>query len=121
MISGAVSANTVSSGVGIAPEIDHVADSAAGQARSAVWVGLHVSAARCLLTYVVAPIAGAAGIFLGPLGLLLQILGTITSVGGAHRLWTHGHRGRFVYGAVAMALVLFTLGAVGQVVLRAVR
>ena len=116
MISGAASANMVSSDAGSAPEIDPQIDTAE-QARSAVWVGLYVSAARCLLTYVVAPLVGALGIFLGPLGLLLQVLGTITAVGGARRLWVLRHRGRFVYGLVAIALILFTAGTVGQYVL----
>ena len=119
MISGAVSANMVSSDAGSAPEIDPQIDTAE-QARSAVWVGLYVSAARCLLTYVVAPLAGAfgvLGIFLGPLGLLLQVLGTITAVGGARRLWVLRHRRRLVYGLVAIALILFTAGTVGQHVL----
>jgi hypothetical protein len=123
MISGAAAANMVSSDAGSAPEIDREdnpaidAESVAEQARSAVWVGLYVSAARCLLTYVVAPVVGAVGVFLGPLGLLLQVLGTITAVGGARRLWSLRHRGRFVYALVAIALVLFTAGTAGQLVL----
>jgi hypothetical protein len=119
MISGAASATTVSSAAGSAPGIDHpmAAELEAGQARSAVWVGIHVSAARCLLTYVVAPALGAVGIFLGPIGLLLQALGTITAVGGARRLWVLRHRGRIVYALVAAALVLFTAGTIGRLVL----
>lgn len=125
MISGAASANTVSSDAGSAPEIDTTIDpeldpqpTAADEARSAVWVGLYVSAARCLLTYVVAPVAGAVGVFLGPLGFLLQVLGTITAVGGARRLWALHHRGRLAYALVAAALTLFTLATLGQFVLR---
>jgi len=124
MVSGAASANTVSSDAGSAPEIDPATDTAidsqptaADEARSAVWVGLYVSAARCLLTYIVAPVVGALGVFLGPLGLLLQVLGTITAVGGARRLWALHHRGRFVYALVAAALTLFTFATLGQFVL----
>ena len=117
MISGPASANMVSSDAGSAPEIASAMDGEAAEARSAVWVGLYVSAARCLLTYVLAPLVGALGVFLGPLGLLLQVLGTITAVGGARRLWILRHRGRFVYALVAIALILFTVGSVGQFVL----
>jgi hypothetical protein len=116
MTSGAASANMVSSDAGSAPEIATEID-LAEHARSAVWVGLYVSAARCLLMYVVAPLVGALGVFLGPLGLLLQVLGTITAVGGARRLWMLRHRGRLVYAFVAGALILFTTGSVGQFVL----
>jgi uncharacterized RDD family membrane protein YckC len=125
MVSGAASANMVSSDAGPAPEIGTAIDpatdppsSAADEARSAVWVGLYVSAARCLLTYVVAPAVGALGVFLGPVGLLLQVLGTITAIGGARRLWALHHRGRFAYALVAAALTLFTIATLGQFVLR---
>jgi hypothetical protein len=120
MVSGAASANMVSSDAGSAPEIDHRPDGwadEADQARSAVWVGLYVSAARCLLTYVVAPLAGALGGLLGPVGLVLQVLGTVTAVSGARRLWSLRHRARFVYGLVAATLTLFTAATVGQLVM----
>ena len=121
MVSGAASANMVSSDAYSAPEIANESDllsaDAAQEARSAVWVGLYVSAARCLLTYVVAPAAGALGILFGPIGLLLQVLGTITAVSGALRLHALRHRGRYIYGLVALALVLFTAGSVGRFVL----
>ena len=105
MVSGAASAGGVSTDAGAAPEIDHTElDGEVDEARSAVWVGIYVSAARCVLTYVVAPLVGALGVALGPLGIVLQILGTVTAINGAHRLWTLGHRGRFVYAGVAAAL-----------------
>jgi len=117
---GAASADVVRTGAGTAPEIDPpmTTESEAEQARSAVWVGLYASAARCLLTYVVAPVLGALGVFLGPLGVLLQLLGTVTTVGGARRLWMLRHPGRVVYALAAIALVLFTAGTVGQSVFR---
>ncbi len=74
----------------------------ASEAMAAVQVGLYVSAARCLLTYVVAPVAGAIGILLGPLGLILLLLGAVTSTAGARRLWRLGHRARIPYAAIAV-------------------
>jgi hypothetical protein len=113
MVSGAVSARAVSPDAGIASETARAAEGA----HSAVWVGVYVSAARCLLTYVIAPAAGAIGVVLGPIGLLLQILGTVTAISGAHRLWTLRHRGRIAYAVVAGALTLFTAGTAGQYLL----
>ena len=43
-----------------------IPDDASREAAAAVHVGLWVSATRCVLTYVVAPVAGAVGVFLGP-------------------------------------------------------
>lgn len=124
MVSGAVSANMVSSDACdsapeiVQPENDEAgivqAGDAAEEARAAVWVGLYVSAARCLLTYVVAPAVGAFGVLFGPLGLVLQVLGTITAISGARRLWALRHRGRMLYGLVAAALTLFTAATAGQ-------
>lgn len=80
-------------------ELDPAVDAVA-----AVQLGIWISATRCLLTYVVAPAAGAIGIFLGPLGVLLQVLGAITASYGAHNLWALGHRLRYVYALVAIAV-----------------
>lgn len=112
MVSGAVSAGGASSDVGAAPETDQHRE-----ARSAIWVGIHASAVRCLLTYIVAPAAGALGVVLGPIGLVLQVLGTVTAISGARRLWTLRHRGRLVYTAAAGVLTLFTAATIGQLFL----
>ncbi|MEN0128846.1 MAG: hypothetical protein AAGC49_05350 [Brevundimonas sp.] len=91
----------------------------ATEAMSAVRLGIWVSATRCVLTYVVAPAAGAIGIFLGPFGLLLQLLAAVTATSGARNLWALGHRLRYVYAFVAVAVdavtalaLVRTLGAV---------
>lgn len=81
----------------------------AHDARSAVRVGLYVSALRCVLTSVVAPAAGTLGLVLGPFGLLVQILGAITSTSGALRLWRLGHRAAVPCTVVAIAVDLTTL------------
>lgn len=95
--------------------------SPAQEAMAAVQVGIYVSAVRCLLTYVVAPVAGTAGIFLGPIGFVLLALGSVTSVAGARRLWQLGHRARFVYAAVAGAVVALTALSFVQLVGEVVR
>lgn len=80
----------------------------AEEARAAVQVGLYASALRCLLTYVVAPALGAAGVLLGPVGLLLQVLGAITAGAGARRLWSLGHRARVPYAVLAASVAALT-------------
>ncbi len=81
------------------------------EARAAVSVGIWISATRCVLTYVVAPVLGGFGVLLGPIGLVLQVLGAITSTAGAHRLWQLGHRSRYIYAAVATAVTVSTLAS----------
>ena len=93
----------------------------AAEAIGAVQVGLYVSAVRCVLTYVVAPAAGALGVLLGPIGLVLQILGAITSTAGARRLWILGHRARYAYAAVAGAVVLIAAASLAAPVLEVLR
>jgi hypothetical protein len=83
---------------------DEAAPEKVTEAISAVQLGIWISATRCILTYVVAPAAGAIGIFLGPLGLVLQVLGAITATFGAHSLWALGHRARYLYAFVAIAV-----------------
>ncbi len=85
------------------------------EATAAVHVGLWVSATRCVLTYVVAPLAGAIGVFLGPIGLLLQVLGAITATAGAHRLWALRSRLRLPYIGLAVAVDLLALVAMVEV------
>jgi hypothetical protein len=87
-----------------APPATTEPDDPSREATAAVHVGLWVSATRCLLTYVVAPLAGAVGVFLGPIGFLLQVCGAITATAGAHRLWTLRHRMRLPYVALALAV-----------------
>ncbi|HET6153315.1 MAG TPA: hypothetical protein VFE15_10175 [Marmoricola sp.] len=93
----------------------------AADAMSAVQLGIWVSATRCVLTYVVAPAVGALGLILGPFGLLLQILGAITSTYGARRLWATGHRARYLYAFVATAATAASVLAVAQAAGEAVR
>ena len=86
----------------------------AREAAAAVHVGLWVSAIRCVLTYVVAPMLGVLGLVLGPAGLLLQILGAITATAGAHRLRRLRHRAWAAYAIVALIVDVLTAVSVGQ-------
>lgn len=88
----------------------------AQEAMAAVQVGLYVSAARCLLTYVVAPVAGTLGVFLGPIGFVLLLLGAITSAAGARRLWLLRHRARFLYAGIAIAVCALLIVSVVELV-----
>ena len=93
----------------IAVSRDSEADAA--ESAAAVRVGLWVSATRCVLTYVAAPALGTIGVVVPGIGLVLQVLGAITSVAGARRLWLLGHRGRYPYAVVAAVVVLSTVAA----------
>ena len=98
--------------VGIEPG---VAVGAHQETAAAVHVGLWVSATRCLLTYVVAPLVGALGVLLGPLGLLLQVAGAITATARAHRLWVLRSRLRLLYAGLALAVNTLALVALFEV------
>lgn len=93
----------------------------AQEAMAAVQVGLYVSAVRCLLTYVVAPAAGAIGMFLGPIGFVLLLLGAITSVAGARRLWLLEHRARIPYAAITVSGCALAAASVVQLASGAIR
>jgi hypothetical protein len=97
------------------PDPDAPFEDPSREAAAAVHVGLWVSATRCLLTYVVAPLAGAVGVFLGPLGFLLQVCGAVTATAGAHRLWVLRSRLRLPYAGLALAVDLLALVALVDV------
>lgn len=81
------------------------------EARAAVRLGLVISGTRCLLQYVVAPAIGALGWVLGPVGLLLQLAGAVTSVAGVVRLRRLRGRWSVPYAAVAAGVVAVTAWA----------
>ena len=89
--------------------VDAIEEAAEGV--GAVTLGLYISATRCVLTYVVAPVLGGFGHALPVAGLILQTLGAITSIAGARRLWLLRHRWRYAYAAVAIAVSAATLAA----------
>ncbi|MCZ4498157.1 MAG: hypothetical protein JWQ74_710 [Marmoricola sp.] len=96
-------------------EHDEDAVTPAEEALAAVHVGLWVSATRCILTYVVAPALGTLGVFLGPIGLVLQVLGAVTASTGAWNLWGLKHRARIPYVLVAAAVDLLAAFALFEI------
>lgn len=76
------------------------------EARKAVFLGLWVSAIRCLLTYIVGPGIGLLGIAaFGVVALLLHLLGIVTSVNGAVRLHRAGNGWWRAYAVLAVIIV----------------
>lgn len=96
------------------PPGERVSAPTVNDAVSAVRLGIWASATRCVLTYVVAPAAGALGLVLGPVGMILQILGSVTAIYGARTLWSLRHRARHVYAVVAAAVTAAAVIAVIQ-------
>ncbi|MGL5823273.1 MAG: hypothetical protein ACRCYU_00185 [Nocardioides sp.] len=85
---------------------------ATGEAVGHVRIGIYLSAIRCLVSYAVIPMLGAAGVFAGLLGLAgvgLQITGAVLCTLGAYRLWQLRYRARYVYTAVAVSNYLLTV------------
>lgn len=90
------------------------------QAKSAVTLGLYVSATRCLLQYVVAPVLGVLGVFVGGLGVLLQVLGCVTSIAGARRLRALGSRWWAAYAVLAVVVGIVTATVLVRTVMEVV-
>lgn len=80
------------------------------QATSNLMTGLYLSAIRCVLTYVVVPMAGAlAGLasLVEPAAVVLQVVAAVFAVRGARRLWATGHGLKWLYAAIAVVLVVW--------------
>ncbi len=94
----------------------HPSATASDPAHEAVRWGVWVSAIRCVLTYLVAPVVGGLAGFWGALGLGLQLAAAVAVIVGTRTLWRRRHRARVPYTAVA-ALVLATTGlAIGTTI-----
>ncbi len=78
------------------------------EARAQVGVGVWASGLRCVLIYVVAPLAGGLGGVLGLVGLVLQVAGAVTCCAGAAALWRLQHRARWPYTLLAAVIVATT-------------
>lgn len=88
----------------LSPVVEDEVAEAVTDAKAAVTLGLYISAARCIFTYMIAPALGAVGIVFGPLGLLLQIFGGVMATIGARRLWLLKHRLWIPYALLAVAI-----------------
>jgi hypothetical protein len=73
--------------------------------------GVYLSAARCLVTYLLMPGLGIVGVVGGVLGFLgtgIQVIGAVLCSVGAYRLWRAQHWARYGYVAVAASVYLVT-------------
>ncbi len=83
----------------------------ANEGVGAITLGLYISAARCILTYIVAPVLGGFGHALPVVGQVLQTLGAVVSIAGAWRLWVVRNRWRYAYAAIAAAVAVVAVTA----------
>lgn len=84
-----------------------------GDAHKAFRTSLIVSAVRCLITYLVVPIAvpllSFAGVFAAPIGITLCIVAVVNGVHSVRRFWISDHRMKWLY-TWFMAFVFLVLG-----------
>lgn len=70
-------------------------------AHKAFRVSLVISAVRCLITYLVVPIAvpllSFAGVFAAPIGIALCVVAVVNGVVSVRRFWTSDHRMKWMY------------------------
>jgi len=91
----------------VEPSNDPQAVKAAERAMSS---SILISGIRCLLTYLVIPLAGPTAILGGfsrPLSALLCVLGAYMSVRSMRRFWRSNHRYRWAYTAFAACIIVF--------------
>lgn len=70
-------------------------------AHKAFRTSLVVSGIRCLITYLVVPIAvpllSFAGVFAAPIGIALCVVAVVNGIISVRRFWTSHHRMRWMY------------------------
>lgn len=86
---------------------------AVGDAHKAFRTSLVVSAIRCLITYLVIPIAvpllSFAGVLAAPIGIVLCIIAVVNGIHSVRRFWISEHRMKWLY-TWFMAFVFLVLG-----------
>lgn len=79
-------------------------------ARKAFEVSVYVSAARCLLTYIVLPfifpIIGVSSSATPAIGLPVSAIAVVANVASIRRFWRADHKYRWHYTALATAIIL---------------
>lgn len=84
-----------------------------GDAHKAFRTSLVVSAVRCLITYLVVPIAvpllSFAGVFAAPIGIALCVVAVVNGVVSVRRFWTSNHSMKWMY-TWFMVFVFLVLG-----------
>lgn len=78
-------------------------------------VSLVVSAIRCLVTYLLVPIAvpiiGFAGIVSAPIGIALCVIAAVNGIYSLRRFWASDHRSRWMYTWFIAVVFLVLLAA----------
>ncbi len=101
----------------VTPSTDPVA---VKEAQRAMSTSLVVSGLRCLLTYLVIPLAGPTaliGNFGHPLSALLCVLAIYMSTRSMRRFWRANHRYRWHYTIFAVAIISFlTVGLITDII-----
>lgn len=87
-----------------------------GSAHKYLRISMVITGVRCLITYLVIPIAvpiiGLSGTVSAPLGLLLSLIAVVTGVLSLRKFWLSDHRFRWMYTAfifVVFAVLSVTL------------
>jgi len=84
---------------------------AARDAQGAMSTSIFVSAVRCILTYLVIPVAEPTAHVFGtvsrPLSIVLCVLGMTMSVRSMRRFWIADHPKRWAYTAFASVMVVY--------------
>lgn len=80
----------------------------------AVRWGVWASGLRCVLVYVVGPLAGGLAGLLGAAGMSLQLVATVTTAVGVRSLFRVRHPARVPYLLVAVAVWVTTALAAAQ-------
>lgn len=72
-----------------------------GDAHKAFRTSLVVSAVRCLVTYLVVPIAvpliSFAGVFAAPIGIVLCVVAVVNGIHSVRRFWSADHKMKWLY------------------------
>lgn len=73
-----------------------------------------VTGIRCIITYLVIPIAvpiiGLSGIVSAPIGIILSLIAVITGISSLRQFWRSDHRFRWLY--TAFILFIFAVLAI---------
>lgn len=83
-------------------------------------VAMIISGIRCIITYLVIPIAvpiiGLSGAVSAPIGVLLSLIAVITGISSLRQFWRSDHRFRWLYtGFIAFIFVVLAIALVADI------
>jgi FtsH-binding integral membrane protein len=90
-------------------------------ARSAMSKSILISAVRCMLTYLIIPLAGPTVGIVGsagrPIGAVLCVAGMYTSTRSMRKFWIANHRMRWVYTVFAAVILTYmVVSLIGDII-----